>query len=170
MAERRKRCGRSAWGVSDPDRWGGSSPAAPGARGGGRAQVRGRDRSEWAGRLIGGGLAPSSACGGAGWRRGGAGDGAVSFPSHFTVRGPRRRCTWAHPESDPRPRQRRGGQGWPPALPFALGAWCPGRRLGRGPRALPDASQRLDQKQETERRSLCCPRRLLGGGGRTAER
>lgn len=73
-------------------------------------------------------------------------------------------------ESDLRPRQRRGGQGWPPALPFALGAWCPGRRLGRGPRALPDASQRLDQKQETERRSLCCPRRLLGGGGRTAER
>lgn len=34
--------------------------------------MRGRDRWEWAGRLIGGGLAPSSACGGAGWRRAGA--------------------------------------------------------------------------------------------------
>lgn len=96
-----------------------------GARGGGRAQVRGRDRSEWAGRLIGGGLAPSSACGGAGWRRGGAGDGAVSFPSHFTVRGPRRRCTWAHQSQIRDPDRDEGVRGGHPPSPSPSG---PGAR------------------------------------------
>lgn len=127
MAERRKRCGRSAWGVSDPDRWGGSSPAAPGGAG------RRPGTGAWPGSVgVGGeadrwGAGPLQRLRGSGVEEGraGAGDGAVSFPSHFTVRGPRRRCTWAHQSQIRDPDRDEGVRGGHPPSPSPSG---PGAR------------------------------------------